>query len=100
MKSERGAAKKEHEEKETVERFCDLLSTEERKEFFSLLVEYGNRIERLALLFIRAQEYRLALKLSRNSLQEHLKGVQSAWKVSLLAGIVCGLGCVAIFSWS
>lgn len=86
------------EETEVVDRFCNLLSGSERREFFSLLVEYSHQVERLALLSTRAQEYRLALRLSKNNLMEHLKWATHNWIVSALAGTLGGAVSVAMIS--
>lgn len=79
-----------------VNRFCGLLSDIERKEVFSLLVEYSNKVERLALLFTRAEEYKLALRLSQNNLKEYSRAVSYGWMLSLLLGSFIGLF-VALF---
>ena len=78
-----------------VARFCDLLTGEERQEMHALLAEYSRKVERFALLSARGQEYELALRLSRNSLQDSLRRAAHRQARALLLGGALG-ACAAL----
>ncbi|OAG29031.1 hypothetical protein NEDG_01170 [Nematocida displodere] len=80
------------EEYAIVKRFCGLLTEEERDAFFSLLVDYRNKVERLSMLVRRSEEYKLALQLSLSKVQRHYDAVWYWSIISLSFGVVLGLG--------
>jgi len=83
-------------ERAAVSTFCNLLSSAERAEMFELLAEYSTRVEKLAHLITRAEEYKLVLELSKRNLEDaHQKLLYSAGR-SIALGVCLGVLCAVI----
>ncbi|KAI5170952.1 hypothetical protein NEFER03_0354 [Nematocida sp. LUAm3] len=82
---------------EQVNTFCQLLRENEREKIFLLLTEYLERVERFSTLFVRAQEYKLLLQLSKAQIHSKYLSVKQKTRNSLLLGGCCGILAAGIF---
>ncbi|KAI5186040.1 hypothetical protein NEHOM01_1243 [Nematocida homosporus] len=79
-------------EQESITLFCALLRDKEREEVFDLLIEYSYRIDRLAALYRRSEEYKLLLSLSKEKVVEGSRHLDQSARFGALAGIGLGMG--------